>query len=123
MSTVGGTSGSSAARPRTRTRPRAVEMLQGTVEVTRTGPGMDHGDVEVINIPHFQGPVGAVRVEGSVTRNVGDYNSVRVAVMVEMPCYPTDAEAERTYAWCSSMVEQKLRQELELALGPPAQQG
>jgi hypothetical protein len=36
-----------------------------------------------------------VRVGGSVTRNLGDFNSARVEVMMELPCLPEIGEMRR----------------------------
>ncbi len=111
--TVGATS---EVRPRHRTR-RAISIPEGVIEVIRSGyPGSEE-EVETLQVPKFEGPVAYVRVEGSVTRNMGDYNSVRVAVMVEMPCYPTASDVDRAHGWCSSQVDQKIQHELRVAVG------
>ncbi len=116
MSTVGATS---EVRPRHRTR-RAISIPEGVIEVTRSGYAAAEGreeEVETLQVPKFEGPVAFVRVEGSVTRNMGDYNSVRVAVMVELPCYPTVSDIDRAHSWCSSKVDQKIQHELHVAVG------
>ncbi len=111
MSTVGATS---EVRTRHRTR-RAVSIPEGVIEVTRFGyPGAEE-EVETLQVPKFEGPVAFVRVEGSVTRNMGDYNSVRVAVMIELPCYPTVADVDRAHGWCSAKVDEKIQHELRVA--------
>ena len=107
----------SEVRTRHRTR-RAISVPEGVIEVTRSGyPGGPEEEVETLQVPKFEGPVAFVRVEGSVTRNMGDYNSVRVAVMVELPCYPTVADIDRAHGWCSSKVDQKIQHELQVAVG------
>lgn len=114
------------ARSRTRTRPkpkaRALDVPTGTMEVSRRGLGAESEEAETIRVPAFEGPVGRVRVEGSVTRNMGDFNSVRVAVAIEMPCYPVEAEVDACYAWCSTKVDAKIAEELRLATTVPEQQ-
>lgn len=113
------------SKPRTRTRAkpktRALDVPEGTMEVSRRVLGAESEVVETIRVPAFEGPVGRVRVEGSVTRNMGDYNSVRVSVAVEMPCYPTEAEVDACYAWCSTKVDAKIADELRLATTVPEQ--
>lgn len=105
-------------RSRSRNR-RALDVPEGTIEVVGAGYDGNPEHVETIRVPKFEGPVAYMRVEGSVTRNMGDYNSVRVAVMVEMPCYPTNAEVDRCYLWCSEKVEDKIQEELRVATGQP----
>lgn len=56
-----------------------------------------------------------VRVGGSVTQNMGDFNSVRVSVEVELPCKPTTMDIEETYGLLSEKVDEFLERELELA--------
>ena len=109
--------------PRARIRPpskRALDVPVGTIEVTRAGYDGDPDETESIQVPKFQGPLARVRLEGSVTRNMGDYNSIRVAVMVEMPCYPSATDVDRCYDWCSAKVEEKIQRELVVAVGGPA---
>lgn len=58
-----------------------------------------------------------VRVEGSVTQNMGDFNSVRVGVMIDRPCVNTDEAIEQTYNEISGMVDRLLAAEIDLATG------
>lgn len=57
-----------------------------------------------------------MRVCGSVTKNLGNYNSARVEVMVELPCYPEDGEIERAYNHAATLVDKYIQQELTVAL-------
>ncbi len=106
-------------RQRTRNRPRALDIPTGTMEVTRAGYGGDSEEAETIQVPKFEGEAGRVRVEGSITRNMGDYNSIRIGVSVEMPCYPSEHDVDRCYDWCSAKVEDKIQNELRIAVGEP----
>lgn len=59
-----------------------------------------------------------VRVEGSVTQNMGDFNSIRVAVCIERPCENTDEAIEKCYETVSEQVDGFVNQELDLATQP-----
>jgi hypothetical protein len=74
-------------------------------------------DDEVIAVPAFKGPTGHVTVDGSVTRNLGDYNSVRVRVAVSLPCYPEDTEVRRAYQHATTLIDELLPSELDKAMG------
>ncbi len=114
------------ARVRTRTvRPQPQTVLArphpGTMDVLVERRHMGRvtdtlaDTVETISVPRFEGYTARVRVEGSVTRNMGDFNSVRVACAIEMPCYPTLEEVDRCYQWCSDKVDEKVLNELTIA--------
>lgn len=115
MTTAGTTSG--AGKARVRRRQRAISLYEeATVEVLRHGYGAGD-EVRRIRVPKFTTEPAWVRVEGSVTRNMGDFNSVRVAVMLEVPCLPVEEDLDRTYQWASTFVEDKLQSELRVAVG------
>ncbi len=73
--------------------------------------------IEKVDVPFFGDvEVGRVRVGGSVTRNMGDYNSVRVEVSFELPCLPELSEANRVYDIASKFVDGKIKKELDCAV-------
>lgn len=74
-------------------------------------------DEEVISVPAFQGPVGYVNVDGGITKNMGDFNSVRVRVSISLPCYPEDTEIRRAYVHASTLIDELLPSELDKACG------
>ena len=94
-----------------------VEVPEAKIKVRRTAYGQEHEREEEIEVPAFHGPVGYVRVGGSVTKNLGDYNSARVEVSVSLPTYPTPQEIERTYRFGSQLVDQYVSRELDIATG------
>ena len=59
--------------------------------------------------------VAKVRVGGSVTKNMGDYNSVRVSVEIEMPCAPDRDSVDAMYVMLSEDVEAKIDEEINVA--------
>jgi hypothetical protein len=56
-----------------------------------------------------------VGVMGSVTKNMGNYEAVRVQVSVSLPCDPKDASIRKTFDQASSMVDEFVGIELENA--------
>ena len=63
------------------------------------------------------GPFCRVRVGGSITKNMGDFNSVRVEVVAEMPCLSFVEDIDKLYRNISRWVDQKLNRELVIAEG------
>jgi hypothetical protein len=114
---------------RVRQRSRAVDLKSdqqepvnrredGHVLVTKVVYGVETVVAdEAIAVPAFHTPVARVRVGGSLTRNLGDYNSARVEASVELPCYPTKDEVERVYGICSEMVDDFIRREMQAVTG------
>jgi hypothetical protein len=72
---------------------------------------------EVVKVPVFHTQPARVRVCGSVTRNLGDYNSARVEVSIEVPCNPEASEIDRAYQWASDKLDTYIPQQLALATG------
>ena len=105
--------------PPTRTRQRTRK--DGTLSVKRAhydaAKLIDETEtIEKVDVPFFGDvEVGRVRVGGSVTRNMGDYNSVRVEVSFELPCLPELSEANRVYDIASKFVDSKIKKELDCA--------
>jgi len=58
---------------------------------------------------------GFVAVGGSMTVNLGDYESVKVSVTVTLPSFPDDASMKKTYTRCARMVDEFLNKELAVA--------
>jgi hypothetical protein len=121
-----------AAPVRTRQRPKPGEIKlpaqtsrrqmdlhvpEAKMTVRRMVYGQEAEREEQIEVPAFHGPVAHVRVSGSVTKNLGDYNSARVEVSVSLPCYPTDTEIAATYRRGSEMVDRFVSRELDIATG------
>jgi hypothetical protein len=68
-------------------------------------------------IHQIEGEPARVRVGGSATINMGDYNSIRCEVMIERPCVNDEAAIDATYASVSQKVEELLQAELDAATG------
>ena len=104
------------------TRTRQRTRKDGTLSVKRAhydaAKLIDETEIiEKVDVPFFGDvEVGRVRVGGSVTRNMGDYNSVRVEVSFELPCLPELSEANRVYDIVSKFVDGKIKKELDCAV-------
>lgn len=90
---------------------------EGVIYVRRAAYGVEQEERERIRVPVFRTAPARVRVSGSVTRNLGDYNSARVEVMIEMPCYPVESEVRRVYDWASTLLDEMVPAELAKATG------
>lgn len=102
-----------ATRSRTRTRH------PGTVATSREhrACGQAYDRAEDVQNPtvEVRGEPARVRVGGSVTQNMGDFNSIRVEVVVERPCEDTEEVIAATYQAVSDQVDSFLQRELEMA--------
>lgn len=119
---------STRARPRPTPAPVAdVKSYEANLSVSRalyqtTPEGKKiEGDVtdydEKIRVPAFHGPTALVTVKGGLTKNMGNFNSLRVDVSVSVPCYPESSEIERAYDFASKLVNDKIHLETEYATG------
>ena len=102
-------------------RRRRRQRVVGTeaVSTERREGGQIVDAEESLESPAYEVPerFARVRVEGSVTQNMGDYNSVRVGVVIERPCADTDEAIDQTYRDISSKVDEYVQEELSLAMG------
>lgn len=103
--------------------PAVDETAAGVLNVTRTSYGREEVHTERIRVPDLAAVLkgvqpARVRIGGSVTRNLGDYNSARVEVMVELPCLPEASEIRRVAALCSSIVDEIIPTELDKSMLP-----
>lgn len=75
-------------------RRRRAETLQAesrlTVRVTSVGNETE--SKETISVQKFETDPAYVRVNAGVTKNIGDYESLRVDVSVSVPCYKEEVD-------------------------------
>lgn len=101
-------------------RPKKVQN-EGVIDVKRVqysnGQLTEEAETqETVPCPTFGTvEVGRVKIHGSVTQNLGNFNSIRVECGVELPCLPELSEVDRVYEICSKFVEDKLKQEIDSA--------
>ena len=121
----------SAKTPRVRVRKRAMDLplvdktAEGFISVQRTAYSCSEETLEKIQVPDLVaalkgGKPGIVRVGGSVTKNLGDYNSARVEVMLELPCLPEISEMRRVAELLSAQLDEIIPNELAKAITPGA---
>lgn len=94
-----------------------MQRQQGILTVSRTAYGRTVERQESIEVAAFLTDPARVRVSGGVTRNLGDYNSARVEVTVELPCYATEMEIRAAYSYASELVDSMVGLELAQAVG------
>lgn len=118
-----------APQPTPKSAPKATPTAPsdqiGYVTVNRTRYG-NHAPIEAearetVRVPVFGTAPARVRVSGSVTKNLGDFNSAKVEVSIDMPCLPEMSELHRVYEMLSAEVDDLCRRELALAIGDPNQ--
>lgn len=104
-------------RSRSRNRTRAEGSVSTSRQQKHSGEMADE-EAETrrvpVNIEDCQNPA-YVQVGGGITKNMGDFNSIRVDVKVTMPCLPTDDKVREVYKELSDTVDELLTEELELA--------
>jgi len=90
--------------------------LSGTVTVNRTYKDgaivtSEESSTETLETVRFLSATANVGVSTAFTRNLGDYNSVKVSVMVNLPCYV--AEVEDAYVTASNLSGTYLHREID----------
>jgi hypothetical protein len=96
-------------------RKLELEKPEATVSVSRSAYGQEVDREEKVDVPFFPTAPAYVEVEGSITRNQGNYNSARVAVSVRIPCLPEVTEIERAKKLASSLVDRYIEEECTVA--------
>lgn len=106
-------------------RKRATNAVktrqEGSVTVSRAFYNMgemysEEESTDTVSVPIFSNPA-HVKVSGSVTKNIGNYESVKVAVEVTLPCHAEGSEIEKAYDIASTFVNHKIQDEVEFAYG------
>lgn len=101
-----------------RTRSREAERVEthdATVTVMASGVGIDEEKRKVIEVRKFVTEPAFVRVNAGVTKNLGNYESLRVDVAITVPCYVEEVEAVQKRT--AEMVADMLDSEVEEYLG------
>lgn len=107
-------------KQRTRVRTAQVQQEEGRITVLKSVSlsGEKSGDErkdETIAVRKFETAPAYVRVSTGATKNLGDYESLRVDVSVEVPCYAEEVDQvlEDTAIYVSRRLEEEVVQYLE----------
>ena len=101
---------------RTRTARRDVRTVEDTVVVvTASGVGLDENERTVLEVRKFETEPAYVRVNAGVTKNLGNYESLRVDVAITVPCYVEEIGEVQTRV--ADMVAERLDTEIENYMG------
>ena len=95
---------------------RDVERTEESVlQVTASGIGIAEDKRKVIEVRKFETDPAYVRVSSGVTKNLGNYESLRVDVSLSVPCYTEEmASVQKRVA---GLVADMLDEEVEQYLG------
>lgn len=100
-----------------RVRRRGTEATthDAVVTVMASGVGIDEEKRKVIEVRKFETEPAYVRINAGVTKNLGNYESLRVDVAITVPCYVE--EIEKVQKRTAEMVASMLDEEVEEYLG------
>lgn len=100
---------------RTRARRDVERTEEAVLTVRSSGVGIDEDKRKVIEVRKFETDPAYVRVSAGVTKNLGNYESLRVDVSLSVPCYTE--EMEKVQKKVASLVADMLDEEVEQYLG------
>lgn len=96
---------------RTRSKQLARRDAVKTIRVISKLKTVDGEEIaEEMDVEQFETEPAYVRASAGVTRNLGDYESLRVDVSVTLPCYKEDVE--RAYGVAADTVAEYLDEEV-----------
>jgi hypothetical protein len=100
---------------------RAVNAKEGhvikSVEHKMQGKLIDEADTNETFVGTDEANPAYVGVSGSTTKNLGNYESLKVSVSVNLPCAPTAPAVRKTFDAASEMVAEFIKLEIDNALG------
>lgn len=89
---------------------RTVSRLRADRPGIEDDPARDKSADAMIRVAPFRGPVARVSVAKGLTISLGNYETCRVTVGIEMPCHPE--EAEEVLAEIDRRVEARIQREV-----------
>lgn len=98
-----------------RARRQEVATQDAILVVTASGVGVDEEKRKAIEVRQFSTDPAFVRVAAGVTKNLGNYESLRVDVSLTVPCYVE--EIEKVQKRAAELVASMLDDEVEEYLG------
>lgn len=94
-----------------RESPTQVQVIAHYSESGQIIKDSTREELEVLHVERFEVEPAEVGLELSRTVNLGDYNSIRAAVTVRVPCYKE--ELERAYKFAEKFAKNRLVKEIE----------
>lgn len=73
---------------------------------TSSKAGETHEEFNLKEGDAYEGPTCSVGFKVGYTKNLGNYESMRIDVSVNMPCYPS--EMQDVFAFCKQWVDDKM---------------
>lgn len=100
----------------TRSRVNSSEIVKADIETKSPTVSKAREVVvdEAIDLPEHPA---RVRVSGGLTKNLGDYESARISVSIEMPCGNTPAAVRKAYKKVRRLVEKCMEDEYREVIG------
>lgn len=89
------------------TQEVSVKQVVATT-ITQHKDGSAEETHEVLGEGQFTGPVAMVNVSMSMTKNLGNYESLKFTASITMPCKPEGEDIEDTYVNCKEWVDGKV---------------
>lgn len=85
------------------------KQVDGTVTVEKTGQAPITESETIGDVASTQ-PMANVGYSVAMTKNLGNYESVKITASIHLPCLPTEQEIEDTYIAAKDWVEGKINQ-------------
>ncbi len=98
-----------------RTRKEVDSTVESLLTVMSSGVGVEEEKRKVIEVRRFATEPAYVRVNAGVTKNLGNYESLRVDVSLTVPCYAE--ELGKVQKRVASLVADMLDEEVDQYLG------
>lgn len=102
-------------RVRRQTRNSTAAVHESVLTVTGSGVGVTEEKRKVLEVRRFETEPAYVRVNAGVTKNLGNYESLRVDVSLTVPCYVE--EIEKVQPRVAGLVADMLDKEVEEYVG------
>lgn len=97
----------------TQTQAKAAHLVPMTAVVTRTFGkiGLPESKEEPLEVRTFVTPPAHIELGYGLTLNIGNYESARVDVKLNVPCYRE--EVDEAYEWARKWAEDRVRREVK----------
>lgn len=86
-------------------------QVSETIEKVSSGKVVDSKANEKtfpVKLKDLSGNVTKIKVSGGLTKNMGNFESLRVDVAIEMPCPATPDGIEKAYQYCAAWVPKRI---------------